>query len=154
MDTQLTPDAEIEGVLSRSLQIIRDERGAVLHMLRVDSAVFKTFGEVYFSEVNRQVVKAWKRHRTMTQHFAVPVGKVKFVIYDNRPDSKTTGQVAEYVIGRPENYRLLVVPPMLWYGFQGLGGSKSIIANCTDIPYSPEESEQADIVPGLSEYVW
>lgn len=144
----------IEGVIITPLRVIQDGRGAVLHMLRMDSPLFRRFGEVYFSEIKPGVIKAWKRHRRMTQHFAVPVGRVKFVICDDRTDSRTRGHTAEYVLGRPDAYHLLVIPPMVWYGFQGLGNSLSIVANCTDIAHDPDEAEQMVESPGESGYVW
>lgn len=144
----------IEGVIVEPLRVIQDERGAVMHMLRADSPTFKRFGEVYFSEVNPGVVKAWKRHWRMTQHFTVPVGRVKFVIYDDRTDSVTRGRIGQYVLGRPDDYELLIVPPMVWYGFQGLANFPSVVANCSDIPHDPAEAEQADRCPGLIGYDW
>jgi len=132
----------IEGVIIVPLKQIADERGTVLHMLRADSPVFDRFGEVYFSEVNYQMVKAWKRHQRMTQNFAVPTGNIKLVIYDDRNDSPTRGNIEQLIIGRPDNYVLVRIPPGLWYGFQGLNEQPSLIANCADMPHDPEESEQ------------
>ncbi len=132
----------IDGLTLFPLKQIVDERGAVLHMLRAESPVFKKFGEVYFSEVNFEVVKAWKRHKRMTQNFAVPAGKIKLVIYDDRDDSPSNGSMEELIIGRPDNYVLVRIPPGLWYGFQGLDENPSLIANCADLPHDPEESEQ------------
>jgi len=154
LDPKLAYDESIEGVVISPLKVIQDDRGAVMHMLRADSSLFTRFGEVYFSEVNPGVVKAWRRHREMTQHFAVPVGRVKFVMYDSRIDSSTQGSKAECVLGRPDAYGLLMVPPMVWYGFQGLAKGPSIVANCTDISHDPDEVERADDCPGLVGYVW
>lgn len=142
------------GVSLQPLRVIQDARGAVLHMLRSDAAPLHRFGEVYFSEVNPGVVKAWKRHTRTTQHLTVPVGRVKFVIVDDRGDSPTRGRVAEVILGRPEAYGLLVLPPRLWYGFQALGPGPALIANCTDLPHDPEEVERADVCPALPSYAW
>ena len=132
-----------DGVELVELQQIETEGGSVLHMLRSDSPLFRKFGEVYFSEVYSGVVKAWKRHKEMTQHFAVPVGKIRVVLFDDREDSKTKGKVCEYVLGRPDHYALLRIPPMVWYGFMSLSRGPTIIANCTDLPHAHEESVRA-----------
>lgn len=153
MDPRVTDCTLIYGVILAPLRIIRDARGAVLHMLRADSPLFQRFGEVYFSEVRPGVVKAWKRHRVVTQHLAVPVGRVKFAIYDDRTGSPTRGQGMECVLGHPDAYQLLVIPPLLWYGFRGLGDSPSIVANCTDFPHDPNEAEQVPDYPGGA-YLW
>ncbi|SVA50049.1 uncharacterized protein METZ01_LOCUS102903, partial [marine metagenome] len=52
--------------------------------MRSDAPEFTTFGECYFSEMIPGAVKAWKCHRKQTQHLAVPIGRVRFVIYDDR----------------------------------------------------------------------
>ena len=131
----------ISGVVIQPLRQIIDERGAVLHMLRGDSPLFTKFGEIYFSIVFSQVVKAWKRHRRMTQHFAVPVGKIKLVLYDDRGKSSLQGRLEEYILGKPDNYYLIRIPPLVWYGFQGLDSTLSLVANLTDLPHDPAEVE-------------
>lgn len=43
----------IDGVVLQDLRIIPADGGPVLHMLRADSPLFRSFGELYFSEVER-----------------------------------------------------------------------------------------------------
>jgi dTDP-4-dehydrorhamnose 3,5-epimerase len=133
--------SEIAGVVIQPLKQMVDQRGAVLHMMRADSPLFQGFGEIYFSLVRPGVVKAWKRHLQITQHFAVPVGKIRLVLYDDRPTAPSRGRLEEYVLGRPEYYCLIRIPPLLWYGFQGLGTAPSLVANLTDYVHDPQESE-------------
>lgn len=59
----------IDGVVLQDLRIIPADGGPVLHMLRADSPLFRSFGELYFSEVEPGSVKAWKRHAVQTQPF-------------------------------------------------------------------------------------
>ena len=94
---------EIEGVVVQSLKQIDNPGGLVLHMLKKDSILFRKFGEVYFSEINSGVIKAWKRHKIQSQNLTVPINKIRLVIYDSRPDSKTRGKIKEYQLGRPDN---------------------------------------------------
>ena len=137
-----TKDAEmIDGVLVEPLKQIKDDRGKVMHMLRADSHLFTKFGEVYFSVVNPNVIKAWKRHKKMTQNFAVPVGAIQLVIYDSRQNSPTQGKIAILDIGE-NNYSLVKIPPMVWYGFKGVSSIPALIVNCSDIPHDPSESEK------------
>jgi dTDP-4-dehydrorhamnose 3,5-epimerase len=133
--------SEIDGVEIVPLAQLVDERGAVLHMLRTDSPFFEKFGEIYFSEVGPGAVKAWKRHVRMTQHLAVPWGAVKLVIFDDRPVSTSCGRWQKLILGRPDAYHLIKIPHGLWYGFQGLGNSASLLANCADMIHDPAESE-------------
>jgi dTDP-4-dehydrorhamnose 3,5-epimerase len=144
----------IPGVVIQPLKQIVDERGAVLHMLRCDSPLFTKFGEIYFSLIFPGVVKAWKRHRRMTQHFAVPVGKIRLVLYDDRPTVASRGRLEEYALGRPDNYVLLRIPPLIWYGFEGLGASPSLVANCTDLVHDSGEVENLPAGASLVPYTW
>ena len=138
--------SKIEGHLISVLKQIEDERGAVLHMLRSDSPIFTEFGEIYFSLVNKGVVKAWKRHKVMTQRIAVPIGRIRLVLFDNRTKSATKGVVEEIILGRPDQYYLICIPPLLWYGFQGISESPALLVNCSDIPNDTKESERLSVL--------
>ncbi|MDD5240755.1 MAG: dTDP-4-dehydrorhamnose 3,5-epimerase family protein [Sulfuricella sp.] len=153
MDGILTTSPCIAGVVVSPLKQIRDQRGMVMHMLRADSPLFTTFGEVYFSVVKQGVVKAWKRHHRMVQNFVVPMGEIKLVIYDDRSNSDTHGVVQEIVAGI-EHYGLVQIPPMLWYGFKGVAAGDSMIANCASIPHDPDEVERVDECSPVIPYSW
>lgn len=123
------------------LRQIPDERGAVLHMLRCDAPEFTHFGECYFSEIVPGAVKAWKRHRAQTQTLAVPVGRIRMVLYDDRQGSTTKDRIQVLELGRPDSYRRLRIPPGLWYGFSCISAMPALIVNCTDTPHDSTESE-------------
>ena len=144
----------IEGVIIQPLKIIADELGVVLHMLRNDDPVFEKFGEVYFSEIKPGSVKAWKRNKKQTQNLAVPIGSINLVIYDDRPNSTTQGVLFSCILGRPDHYNLIGIPPLLWYGFRGLGAAPALIANCPDQPHNPAESEKIHRESKLIPYTW
>ena len=122
-------------------------------MIRSDSEYFEKFGEIYFSEVMPNVIKGWKKHKITTQNFVVPVGRIKLVLYDQRQDSGTSEMVFETELGR-NNYKMITIPPQIWYGFQGLSNDVSIIANLIDNPHDPEESESLDISDTTIPYNW
>ena len=143
----------IEGVEIIPLKQICDERGKVMHMLRMDSPAFKKFGEIYFSTVFPGVVKGWHIHKLMTLNYAVVHGMIKLVLYDDRPKSKTKGELMEIFMG-DGNYCLVKVPPMVWNGFKGIGTQEAIVANCADIPHSPDEIMRKDPFTKDIPYDW
>lgn len=149
-----TAESKIGGVAVFPLKQIEDERGAVLHMLRSDSPLFSRFGEIYFSVANPGTVKAWKRHRAMTQHFAVPVGRIRLVLFDDRADSPSKEQIEKIILGRPDRYYLVCIPPMIWYGFKAISDMPALLANCSDIPHDPNESEQLPVSNDYISYNW
>lgn len=144
----------IDGVLITPLKKIPDERGSIYHMLRRDDPHFQKFGEIYFSIVYPQVIKAWHLHTKMTLNYAVIEGSIKLVLFDDRKKSSTKGVLMELFVGE-ENYSLITIPPGVWNGFKGIGTEKSIIANCATIPHDPKEIKRMDpFENGVIMYDW
>ncbi|MBF0483593.1 MAG: dTDP-4-dehydrorhamnose 3,5-epimerase family protein [Candidatus Omnitrophica bacterium] len=143
----------IDGVIIKDLRIIPDEKGDVRHMLRCDDPFFTEFGEVYFSFINPGQVKGWKKHLKQTQCFAVPIGTIKLVIYDDRQQSLTKGNIEEIVVGA-DAYKLVRIPPGLWYSFSAMNKQVAMITNCTDIPHDPNEAIRKELNDLAIPYVW
>ena len=122
--------------------------------MRSDAPEFTTFGECYFSEMIPGAVKAWKRHSEQTQHLAVPIGRVRFVIYDDRELSPTNGSLEVVELGRPDHYNRLRIPKGLWYGFTCLSDQPALIANCTDEPHDPTDTELRPELDPRIPYHW
>ena len=145
--------SEIEGLTITPLRRIADERGAVFHMLREDSPVFERFGEIYFSLVYPGVVKGWHIHKRMTLNYAVPVGMIKLVCYDDRQGSRTRTAVQELHVGEV-NYVLVTIPPFVWNGFKGEGAAPALVANCATVPHDPDEIDRLDPFDNEIPYDW
>ncbi len=143
----------IDGVFINPLKVLPDERGQIMHMLRTDSPHFERFGEIYFSMVYPGVVKGWHLHKKMTLNYAVPVGMVKLVLYDDRAGSPTRGNLMELFIGQ-SNYVLVTIPPGVWNGFKGIGVVPALVANCATIPHDPEEIVRLDPFNNPIPYDW
>lgn len=143
----------IDGVRITPLKQILDERGKVMHMLRADSDVFEGFGEIYFSCVYPGAIKGWHLHKKMVLNYAVPMGQIKFVLYDDRANSPTRGEVQEIFLG-PDNYCLVTVPPLIWNGFKGIGTEPAIVANCASIVHDPNEIERIEPFNPAIPYDW
>jgi dTDP-4-dehydrorhamnose 3,5-epimerase len=150
----ILPVNEIRGIGIVPLRIIADERGAVLHMLRRDADDFTQFGECYFSEVLPGAIKAWKKHHKQTQNFAVPVGRIRLVVFDDRDGSDTRGKLAAVELGRPDQYLRVTIPPGLWYGFTCISDGTALLANCADHPHDKAESELLDVNSDYISYSW
>lgn len=143
----------IAGVRITPLKQIPDERGKIMHMLRNDAEGFAGFGEIYFSCVYPGAIKGWHIHKKMVLNYAVPHGHIKFVLYDDRPDSPTRGELQEVFMG-PDNYCLVTVPPMVWNGFKGIGTEMAVVANCASIAHDPDEIARLDPFDPSIPYDW
>lgn len=143
----------IAGVIISPLRQFHDERGKVMHMLKAGDPAFQQFGEIYFSCVYPGAIKGWHIHKEMVLNYAVPHGNIKFVLYDDRPNSATRGELQEIFMG-PDNYCLVTVPPMVWNGFKGIGKEMAIVANCASIPHRADEIDRRDPFDPSIPYNW
>ena len=135
---------QVDGVLLTPLKIIDVPSGDVLHGMKCTDVGYEGFGEAYFSTVKAGLIKGWKRHCIMSLNLVVPVGCIRFVIYDDRLESPTHGTFQSVILST-NNYLRLTVPPMVWVGFQGMGDSGGMLLNIASIPHSPDEVENKGI---------
>ena len=140
----------INDVMLTPLRIIPGDSGNVMHALKQTEASFHGFGEAYFSTVQQQAIKGWKKHRRMILNLIVPSGAIRFVLYDGRPESKSFQTFQELVLSK-ENYQRLTVPPGVWMAFQGLSDEVNMLLNIASIPHDPAEAEnlpvQNELIP-------
>jgi dTDP-4-dehydrorhamnose 3,5-epimerase len=145
----------IQGVETKKLTMICDERGMLMEILRADDALFKKFGQVYVTTVYPGVVKAWHYHEVQLDHFCCLSGQIKLVLYDDRKESPTRGTVNEFFLG-PRNPTVVRVPPLVYHGFKGTGTRESIVLNVSTEPYrhsSPDEFRLPYDDPSIP-YAW
>lgn len=135
---------KITGCKLTPLRIIPGEKGDVLHALKASDEGFSAFGEAYFSSVKKGESKGWKRHRRMTLNLVVPVGKIRFHLHDERPESPSFGMREEVTLST-ENYQRLTIPPGVWVAFSGLADGPNLLLNIADLPHDPSESENRDL---------
>ena len=144
----------IEGVKCVPLEIFSDKRGSVMHVIKKSSPEFIDFGECYISEVLVGKIKGWKKHKRQTQNLVVPVGKIRFILYDKRQLSDSYGEFNIIEIGRPDLYQRLTIPPGIWYSFCNISDKVSLIVNCADIQHDPLESESLKLDSIEIPYDW
>lgn len=141
----------IEGVILTPLKQIFHPKGNILHAMKKSDPGFSGFGEAYFSTVIFGETKGWKKHLCMTMNLVVPVGEIRFVIFDDRPGSDTNGIFQEVSLSE-DNYLRLTVPPGIWMGFQGGGQGLNLLLNLADMEHDPAECENIDL--GKIPYGW
>jgi dTDP-4-dehydrorhamnose 3,5-epimerase len=131
----------INGVSLHDEKHIIVPKGDIYHAIKSTDDGFCGFGEAYFSEIECGQVKGWKRHNRMTLNIVVPVGAIKFVIYDDRESSSTKGSFQEVILSVKDNYQRLTVPAGLWMAFVGLGEGVSMLMDI--IPELHDDSESS-----------
>ena len=133
-------DTIIDGVLLTPLRKIFHPQGDVFHGMKKSDAGYVDFGEAYFSTITQGEIKAWKKHLQMTLNLVVPMGKIRFVLFDDRENSPTKGIFNEFILSL-ENYARLTIPPQIWMAFQGLD-EQNLLLNIADLEHSPDEIER------------
>ena len=143
----------IDGVVIVPLRRIADERGTVSHMLRASAPHFRGFGEIYFSSIHPGAVKGWHRHDPAFLNYACIAGSIKLVLYDERPGSRTHGELMELFLGI-DDHKLVQVPPQVWNGFKAVGTSTALVANCCTHEHGTFQSERLDPFVNHIPYDW
>jgi len=147
-------ELNIAGLKIKRLKQIIDKRGAVFHFIKKDDKEFFDFGEVYFSKINYNIIKGWKCHNRIIQNICVPYGHVKFVIYDNRVNSSTHGNIVEIELNSENNFQLLTLPSFVWYSFRGLSKEYSLICNLISETHDANESNTLPLENTIIPYIW
>lgn len=145
----------IEGVQMKKLQVIPDERGWLMEILRCDDEFFKEFGQIYITTAYPNVVKAWHYHKKQTDNFTCIKGMMKVALYDAREDSATHTEVNEFFVGE-RNPALISVPPMVYHGFKAIGTATAYFLSIPTLPYNYEEPDEYRLPPDTKEipYDW
>jgi dTDP-4-dehydrorhamnose 3,5-epimerase len=133
----------INGVILTPLKQIYHPKGNVFHAMKQSDTGYHGFGEAYFSTILYSDIKLWKKHLRMTLNFVIPVGEIRFVIYDDRLDSSTKGNFFDITIGQ-NNYQRITIPPNLWVAFSGIGKDLNLLLNLANLEHDPKEVERKD----------
>lgn len=131
----------IEGVKTKKLRVIPDERGRLAEMIRSDDDIFIKFGQCYFTTTYPGVVKAWHYHKIQTDNFVVVSGMFKLVLYDDRNASATEGEVNEFFLG-DHNPILLQIPPGVYHGWKCIGEHEGFVVNVSTECYNYENPDE------------
>jgi len=132
----------LNSILETHLETIKTKGGDVLHGLKKTDLGYEGFGEAYFSRIESGLIKAWKKHNSMTMNILVPLGEVRFVFYFINPDGTENFLVKDIGVS---NYVRLTVPPGIWFGFKGISQSLSLVLNIASIPHEPNEVDRKNI---------
>jgi dTDP-4-dehydrorhamnose 3,5-epimerase len=149
------PRILIDGVKTKTMKVVPDERGWLMEILRADeTSIFTTFGQVYVSATYPGVVKAWHYHQRQVDNFACIAGMVKLVLFDTRENSPTKGTVNEFFVGS-QNPTLVQVPNLVYHGWKCISLEPSLVVNIPTLPYNGADPDEYRLEPhGALAYDW
>ena len=145
-DTTPTSD-RIDGVKTKTLRLIPDERGWLMEIMRSDDPeLFEKFGQVYVSATYPGVVKAWHYHKHQVDNFACIAGMVKLVLVDTRDESPTKGAINEFFLGTQQPL-LVQVPNHVYHGWKCISPEVSTVINVPTEVYHYDEPDEYRLEP-------
>lgn len=136
----------IEGVKTKALRVIPDERGRLMEILRRDDEFFCGFGQVYMTTTYPGVVKAWHKHEKQTDNIACLAGMIKMVLYDGRAGSSTHGEINQFYLG-VHNPMLIQVPAGVYHGWMCVSEEEALVVNIPTEPYNPTNPDEQRLDP-------
>ena len=145
----------IDGVITKELKLISDERGWLMEIFRSDWKEFEKFGQVYLTTAYPGVVKAWHMHRLQNDNFTCIKGMMKVALYDPRKNSSTYKQINEFFIGE-KNIMLISVPSFVYHGFKAIGTQTAYFINVPTLTYNYDEPDEFRLPPNTDKipYDW
>ena len=112
-----------------------DERGTVCELFdprwgwHKDPLVF-----VYSFTLRPGMIKGWGLHKEHEDRYFILQGEMEVVLYDERPDSPTSGLVAKLVLSEYRR-RLMNIPAGVWHADRNLGQKDVVVVNFPTIQF-------------------
>jgi len=128
----------VDGVILTPLKKVTNKKGDVLHVIKKNDNGFEGFGEAYFSSINQGGIKGWKKHSQMTLNIVVPVGAIKFVVYNDYDEEFFS------VVLSQKNYQRLTIKSGYWVAFKGID-QNNILLNVANIEHDPDEAVNIEL---------
>lgn len=128
----------MDGVIVSPLKQIQHPKGDVYHAMKKSDVGFEDFGEAYFSTINKDDIKGWKKHTKMTLNLIVPIGEIEFIVYDDKAQEFFKITLSQ------TNYQRLTVKPNLWMAFRGID-KYNMLLNIASIEHDPNEAINKDL---------
>lgn len=132
----------INGVKTKEVKNIITRNSHTTELFRVDWGIFPyPIEQIINVALHSQALSAWHMHKIKTDHIFVTQGTIKVVLFDNRQESTTKGQIDVFHLSllRPT---LLIIPPGIWHGVQNLASEASAFINFFDKQYDYKEPDE------------
>lgn len=130
-----------------------DDRGYLIEIVRAVDPYFNKFGQVYLvGDFVPGTIRAFHNHKLLWDYFFISHGSAKFVLVDDRQNSRTYREMNIFIISA-RNPGLLVVPPQVFHGWMALEGDTQMISTASEV-YNREEPDEVRIPSDSFGDVW
>jgi dTDP-4-dehydrorhamnose 3,5-epimerase len=125
----------IDGVVIRRLTPHEDKRGELVELYRHEWPVHEDpLVYAYFVTLRPGAIRGWAMHKLQDDRIAVVSGFVRWVLYDNRPESPTYRGLNVLTISE-RNRTLFTIPKFVIHACQNIGTVEAAFINFPTRPY-------------------
>jgi dTDP-4-dehydrorhamnose 3,5-epimerase len=101
---------------------------------------------VYQATIRPGKVKGWVVHRNQDDRVFTCTGTIKWVLYDDRPDSPTHKMVNEFYVSE-QNRSLLLIPRGVYHAAQNVGYTDALFVNLPTRAYDHADPDKYRLPP-------
>ncbi len=146
----------IKDVLVQSCKVNVDDRGYLIVIAssgRTDAPCTPLIREVYLvGDLACGTIRAFHKHAKLWDHFFISHGSAKFVLVDDRTDSRTYRETNTFVLTE-RNPSLLSVPPGVFHGWMSLEDDTQMVGTASEM-YDSGNPDEIRIAPDSFGDVW
>ena len=118
--------------------IYKNSKGQIVKYVSIKDNFFKSFGEIYFNQINKNKKKGWNYHKKNSCIFFCIQGRVKFHFIDKNSKEKKITLTSNAT-------KVLIVPPKIWISMESKSNI-SVLANFINFPHCDKEIKKSHIV--------
>tara|TARA_B100000767_G_scaffold273534_1_gene303946 strand:+ start:25314 stop:25769 length:456 start_codon:yes stop_codon:yes gene_type:complete len=126
-----------EIAIVQKVKKIKQNKGNIHKFIDIKSPLFKSFGEIYFTEVKKNSTKGWKKHKKTVSLIKVINGKIRFIFFYRKTFYSIDINHLDNVI--------IQIPPKIWFAFKGIA-KNNLLSNLINKKHSDKEVETKTII--------
>ena len=125
-------------------KIIKNKKGDIIKFLDKNNKYYKSFGEIYFSEIKLNKTKGWNIHYKYQCILAVPFGKIEFSFFNPKQKIK---KIKKITVSKKNNYTI-IIPPGIWFSWKSKV-KLSIVTNILNNIHNKKEIGKSEVINGI-----
>ncbi|MGV8712391.1 MAG: cupin domain-containing protein [Nitrosomonas sp.] len=134
--------ALLQGVTQKEIPNIITRNGITTELYRPEWTIGPDqIRHMIHVNLRGNAISAWHMHEHQMDTFFVINGSIKLVLYDDRPDSSSRGEINVLHLSRMRPM-LTTIPPGIWHGLQNIDLSESGFINYFDRPYNYADPDE------------
>jgi dTDP-4-dehydrorhamnose 3,5-epimerase len=111
--------------------------GNLRHIEKSELGKTLPFSEIYFSEIQPKIIKAWKFHSRQEQNICVASGEIR-IICVKKMSNETIFEVFE--LDSNALHGVLTIPAGIYYALVNASEKTTTLLNATDLPHESAEN--------------